>query len=130
LKTTLTNLIRSLLVICLSATIGCGNAKRIEHSVDSLVKTLKEDKDPNMRYWAADSLGKFGREAQTAVPDLIAALKDENKNVRMGAAYALGEIGSMEAMSSLREVSKDSEKEVRDAATTALKRIQQKTKRR
>jgi HEAT repeats len=48
----------------------------------------------NMRYWAAESLGKFGPDAQAAVPDLVAALKDESKMVRMGAAYALGEIGS------------------------------------
>jgi HEAT repeat protein len=124
------NLILALLVTFLSAAAGCGNARRIEHSVPSLVKTLKEDKDPNMRYWAANSLGKFGPEAQAAVPDLVAVLKDENKIVRMGAAYALGEIGSTEAVSSLREAGKDSEKEVRDAANTALKRIQQKTKKR
>ena len=83
-----------------------------------------------MRYWAADSLGKFGPEAQAAVPDLVAVLKDENRIVRMGAAYALGEIGSTEAVSRLREAGKDSEKEVRVAANTALKRIQQRTKKR
>src|SRR5258708_34338479 len=89
MRTPWTNLILALLVTCLSAATGCGNARRIEHSVPSLVKTLKEDKDPNMRYWAADSLGKFGPEAQTALPDLVAVLKDENKTVRMGAGYAL-----------------------------------------
>ncbi len=119
-----------LLAAFLSAAAGCRNAKRIEHSVPSLVKTLSEDKDPNMRYWAAESLGKFGPEAQAAVPDLVAALKDESKMVRMAAAYALGEIGSADAAPALREAGKDSEKEVRDAATTALKRIQQKGKKR
>ena len=62
-----------LLAAFLSAAAGC-NARRIEYSVPSLVKTLKEDKDPNMRYWAAESLGKFGPEAQSAVPDPLLEL--------------------------------------------------------
>ncbi|MCI0704195.1 MAG: HEAT repeat domain-containing protein [Planctomycetia bacterium] len=104
---------------------GC-NSRKVEHSVPSLVRTLKEDKDPNMRYFAAESLGQFGAEATSAVPDLIAALKDENAMVRMGVAYALGEIGSSDAVPALQEASKDGEKQVRDAAVHALKQIQQK----
>src|SRR5262245_11002688 len=110
------------------ATTGCRDPRRVEYSVPSLVTTLKEDKDPNMRYWAAESLGKFGPEARSAVPDLITALKDENKMVRMGAAYALGSIGSADAATALQEAGKDPEKEVRDAAATALKQVQQKGK--
>jgi HEAT repeat protein len=109
---------------------GCGGAKRVEHSVPVLVQTLKEDKDPNMRYWAADSLGKLGSDAKAAVPDLIMALKDESKIVRAGAAYALGEVRQPEAVSALQETAKDPEKEVRDAASFALKQIQQKGKKR
>jgi HEAT repeat protein len=120
------NLILVLLTAFLPAVAGCRNAKRVEHSVPSLVKTLREDKDPNMRYYAAQSLGQFGPEAQSAVPDLIAALKDEDKMVRMGAAYALGEIRSPDAVPALQEATKDPEKEVRDAAAFALKQIQQK----
>src|SRR5205807_9546376 len=129
MKTRRSKLILMLLAAFLSAAAGC-NARRIEYSVPSLVKTLKEDKDPNMRYWAAESLGKFGPEAQAAVPDLVAALQDESKMVRMGAAYALGEIGSADAVPPLQEARNDSEKEVRDAAVTALKRIQQKGQKR
>ena len=120
----------ALLVSVLSVTGGCRNPRQVDYSVSSLVKTLKEDKDPNMRYWAAESLGKFGPEAQAAVPDLIAALKDESKMVRMGAAYALGEIGSTDAVPALQEAAKDSETEVRDAAATATKQIRQKGKKR
>jgi HEAT repeat protein len=118
------------LVTVLPLTEGCGGPKRVEHSVPSLVKTLNEDKDPNMRYWAAESLGKFGREAQPAVPDLIAALKDESKMVRMGVAYALGEIGSTDAVPALQTAGNDAEKEVRDAAAFALKQIHNKGKKR
>src|SRR5262249_51796825 len=116
------------LLAAVLAAAGCRNAKRVEHSVPSLVKTLREDKDPNMRYWAAESLGHYGAEAQPAVPDLIAALKDEDKMVRMGAAYALGEIKSPDAIPALQEATKDPEKEVRDAATSSIKQIQQKGK--
>lgn len=110
--------------------VGCNTDKKVEHTVTSLTKTLKEDKDPNMRYYAAQSLGQFGPEAKTAVPDLIAALKDESKMVRMGTAYALGEIGSADAVPSLQEAGKDPEKEVRAAAAHALKQLQQKGKNR
>ena len=123
------NLVLVLLAFQIAAP-GCRDSRRVEHSVPSLVTTLKEDKDPNMRYWAAESLGKFGPEAQAAVPDLIAALKDESKMVRMGAAYALGEIGSTDAVPALQEAAKDSETEVRDAAATATKQIRQKGKKR
>jgi HEAT repeat protein len=117
-----------LLVALLPAAGGCRNPRQVDYSVPALIKTLKEDKDPNMRYWAAESLGKFGPEAQSAVPELIEALKDETKMVRMGAATALGEIGSTDASAALREATKDPEKEVRDAAAFALKQIQQKGK--
>jgi HEAT repeat protein len=123
-------LLVALLLALLFTAGGCRNPRQVDYSVASLVKTLKEDKDPNMRYWAAESLGKFGPEARSAVPDLIEALKDESKMVRMGAAYALGEIGSTDATTALQEATKDPEQEVRAAATSALKQIQQKGKKR
>jgi HEAT repeat protein len=121
-------LVLVLLATLLPAAGGCRNPRQVEHSVPSLVKTLKEDKDPNMRYWAAESLGKFGPEAAPAVPDLVAALKDESAMVRMGAAYALGEIGSADAVPPLQDATKDSDKQVRDAAASALQQIRKKGK--
>jgi hypothetical protein len=108
-----------------AAAAGCKDPRKVEHSVPSLVKTLREDKDPNMRYWAAQALGGFGKQAEPAVPDLAAALKDEDKTVRMGAAYALGEVGSKDAEPALAEAGKDPEKEVREAAAFALKQLRQ-----
>jgi HEAT repeat protein len=128
MNTRLTRLPLVLLAGLLLAAGGCRNPRQTDYSVPALVKTLKEDKDPNMRYWAAESLGKFGPEARSAVPDLIEALKDDSKMVRMGVAYALGEIGGADATAALQEATKDPEKEVRDAAASALKQIQQKGK--
>jgi HEAT repeat protein len=112
------------LTVLLAGLPGC--RRKLDYSVPSLVKILKQDKDPNMRYYAAESLGRFGPAGLAAVPDLIAALKDESQMVRMGVAYALGELGSPEAVPALQEASKDPANEVRVAAVTALQQIRQK----
>jgi HEAT repeat protein len=130
MRTRLAQLVLVLLAGLLTAAPGCRNSRQVDYSVSSLVKTLKEDKDPNMRYWAAESLGKFGAEARAALPDLIEALKDESKMVRMGVAYALGEIGGADSIAALQDAAKDPEKEVRDAALLGLKQTQQKGKKR
>src|SRR6186713_3076844 len=51
----------TLLVLCsVLLNSGCSQGvRRIDYSVDKLTATLK-DKDPNMRYWAAESLGHYG----------------------------------------------------------------------
>jgi hypothetical protein len=115
---------RMAVVAALAVCAGCGTVRRVDHSVEKLAATLK-DSDPNMRYWAAESLGHFGPEAKSAVPDLAATLNDDSKMVRMGAAYALAEIGpaAEPARGALIAASKDPEKEVRDAASYALRRI-------
>jgi HEAT repeat protein len=119
---------RNVLVLGVVAAVltgsGCGRTQRVEYSVPILMNSLK-DKDPNMRYWAAESLGHFGREAKSAVPALVEALKDEDKMVRMGAAYALAEIGleAKDALLPLREATKDPEKSVRDAAAYAARKV-------
>lgn len=96
-----------------------------DHSVPALAEKLK-DEDPNIRYWAARSLGSFGPKAVDAVPPLIQALKDPDDNVRLGAAYALAEVGpeANEAVPTLQESLKDKHNGVRVAAVYALKRIQ------
>jgi HEAT repeat protein len=118
---------RQLLAFCVALLLaGCGSQK-IDHSVAGLTKTLK-DKDPNMRYWAAETLGHHGRKAREAVPALADALKDEEAMVRMGAAYALAEIGpdARSTMPALQQALKDPNKKVREAAAHALKQVQRK----
>jgi HEAT repeat protein len=126
-------IIWGLLLVCAPALLaGCRDARKVDYSVPSLRKTLREHKDPNMRYWAAQSLGQFGPEAKAAVPDLIEAMKDKNKMVQMGAGYALAELGpaAADAVPALQEAAKSPEKEVRDAAEYALKQILQKGQKR
>src|SRR5207302_9234188 len=80
-------------LVAMSCLPGCSRGvARIDYSVEKLTKTLK-DKDPNMRYWAATSLGSYGPQAHVAIPNLVESLNDDNSMVRMGAAYALAEMG-------------------------------------
>lgn len=117
----------ALLVIC-AVVAGCGSVRRVDHSVEKLVTTL-QDNDPNMRYWAAESLGHYGPAAKSAVPELAATLQDDSKMVRMGAAYALAEIGpaAEPARDALTAAANDPEQEVREAAAYALQRVSAKS---
>ena len=77
---------------------------------------------------AATALGGIGPAAaknEGAVSALIVALKDAERNVRWGAAYALGRIGpdAKDAVPALTEVLKDEDQNVRNSAEEALKRI-------
>jgi HEAT repeat protein len=63
-----------------------------------LIGSLK-DQDPEIRYWAADALGKIG--SASAVPALIAALRDPLDAVRMSACVALGDLKAREALPDL-----------------------------
>jgi hypothetical protein len=57
--------------------------------------------DPDERRKAADDIGRLGPAASTAVPGLIAALADENMDVRRAVAAALGETGDNRAVQPL-----------------------------
>jgi HEAT repeat protein len=67
-------------------------------SVNALLEALR-DADPEIRYWAADALGKAGVAA--AVPQLIAALRDPYDAVRMSACVALGDLKARDALPEL-----------------------------
>lgn len=51
---------------------------------------------------AARALGKLGDAAAAAIPDLLAALEDEDHGLREAAARALGELRALEAVEPLR----------------------------
>ena len=71
----------------------------------------------NVRQDVAEALGNIGD--ASAVPVLIAALKDSDAWVRRNAVWALGEIGDERAIPTLIEALKDSDEWIaRDAANT------------
>jgi len=89
------------------------------------------DSDSGTRYYAAKTLAKLklkGEDGQAAVPGLIGTLKDSNPRTRYYAVKCLQDIGAeaKQATAALREASRDADKDVRQAATGALKKLERK----
>lgn len=63
------------------------------------------------------------RMGQVAVEPLLLTLLDENRDARIRAATALGEMKEPRAVTPLREMSRDPDPDVRNAASKALQRI-------
>jgi len=60
-------------------------------SVDPLIHTLTTDEDHEVRWVAALALGEIGD--KSAIPSLLASLKDKDRYVRYGSAKALEKMG-------------------------------------
>jgi HEAT repeat protein len=93
-------------------------------SVRMLIDVLKEAHG-QIRAAAAHALVECGRDgkAKAAVPALRSALHDKDRSVRLGAANALGAIGSPDAVSDLVKGLGDKEAIVRSATARALASI-------
>ncbi|MFA4974357.1 MAG: HEAT repeat domain-containing protein [bacterium] len=63
--------------------------------------------DATKRAYAAGALGRMGKEAHAAIPDLIKAMKHEDLSVREEAAYALAQIGTKESLVELSRQNTD-----------------------
>jgi len=126
--------------------------QRYAPSVPDLTRLLRQG-DPGTRYLAARSLGQIGDEAESALPTLLAALRDDDMFLRAGitgtlirigypavpgltqalfdpssavkraACKALGKIGSERAVPALIFSLRDSNAGVRHLAREALQRI-------
>lgn len=90
-----------------------------QRRIDESVQDLK-DEDWAVRESAVDKLVGIGR---ASVNSLIAALKDEDPNVRAGAAKALGRIKDRRAVQPLINTLRDGASEVRWEAVHALLKI-------
>jgi HEAT repeat protein len=93
-----------------------------------LTQALQKDADAGQRARAAAILGSLGLRAQNAVPDLLDAVHDADKAVRIAAARALGDIGGPRARvtyPALSELTREdqSDETLRATAAEALKKI-------
>ncbi|MFW6151041.1 MAG: HEAT repeat domain-containing protein [Chloroflexota bacterium] len=86
-----------------------------EAELAQLMTVLREDADPDERWWAAAALGELGD--TRAVPALTKALRgDKEQKVRTQAACSLGRIGSPRAVDDLLSGLEDEERVRRQAA--------------
>jgi HEAT repeat protein len=130
------------------ALLALGKCARLDKEMDTPVikdllpriMALLRDKETVVRQNAAETLYLFastrrrsfiGRsEIATAIPALIAALKDQDSTVRRWSVIALGEIGpeAKSAIAGLTNTLQDLNSPVRQAAAAALGRIGPKAK--
>jgi HEAT repeat protein len=82
---------------------------RASSAVPTLIRVMSEHPDSFIRFLAAESLGAIHSYPDIVIPSLTSALRDENDDVREGAAHALGLFGPLatsavpELVAALRE---------------------------
>ena len=126
------SLVFALLIVALLLVSGCEKDPHSEGpqpvAEDSKLVELVEklsSSSTEERGNAVFALGKYGPQAQMAVPDLVPLLKDDDWAVRSGTADTLGKIGPAagQAVSALVECLKDSHPDVSLYAARALGEI-------
>jgi HEAT repeat protein len=92
---------------------------RMGKNAAEALKAAMEDSDPNIRFWAALSLGHIRDRAN--VPDLLSRLNDPHIGVRIAALRALREIGDPTIVPKLFDALSQPSEQVRDAIYDILK---------
>lgn len=95
--------------------------KRYAPSVPHLTELVRES-DPGTRYLAAKALGEIGDEAESAVPVMLVAMRDDDMFLRVGITGALIKIG-YPAVPGLTKALFDRNRAVKRAAAKALGKI-------
>jgi CubicO group peptidase (beta-lactamase class C family) len=90
------------------------------------LSTALQDQRENVRWGAAVSLSKIGKDAREAVPALISALNDKNSDIQWCSLLALGNIGSAAsiAVPKILPFLSGRDEELKWAAVFALKKIE------
>jgi len=88
--------------------------------IDTLRPLLK-DPAPEVRLAAADAIQYL--EASSSVADILETLKTGNMGSRIGAIYALGEIGGVEVLKPLVYCARRPEVDIRSAAVAVLGKL-------
>lgn len=100
-----------------------------EHSTyrgKSLSFYLEQSQTATLRADALRSVGSFGSQAVTALPQLIAGLWDDDVQVRMAAAWAIAQVApstNAATVKALEQALSDSNPRVRSMAAVALRQI-------
>jgi hypothetical protein len=87
-------------------------------SATTLIRALVDGEQPALRAAAAEALGEIG--VPTAVPALVTALGDEDRDVRTSAAAALGQVSDTSAVPALAAALGSGQHEVDRALAGAL----------
>ncbi len=95
--------------------------QRYAPSVPQLTELVRES-DPGTRYLAAKALGEIGDEAESSVPTLLVAMRDNDMFLRVGITGALIKIG-YPAVPGLTKALFDRNNAVKRAAAKALGKI-------
>ena len=109
-----------------SKTPNKGDARQ-EHSTyrgKPLSFYLTEARTDNLRADALRSIGSFGIDAASALPQLISGLKDSDVQVRMAAAWAISQVApatSPATVKALEQALSDDNPRVRSLAAVALR---------
>ena len=99
--------------------------KSVSSSTKEIIAAFSEalkDKNYDVRWSTAWALGKIGPAAKDAIPDLIAALGDDNSHVRIISSESLGRIGHDAVPYLIRALGND-DVNVRHGAAIALGNI-------
>jgi HEAT repeat protein len=85
-----------------------------------------EDRDRDVRAWAAHALAEMGSDAKEAIPALLRLLEDREEGPRNTSCLALGRIGpaAEDALPALRAALNDPSRDVRGCAQQAIAKIQ------
>ena len=98
-------------VACSSTSSTSSEKKRGLNSVSPLVKMRLQARVDNIKYQKGttliSNLERIAAYREIAIPVCVKGLKDENAMTRMGCAYVLGRIGSIEAIPALEQVLDD-----------------------
>jgi HEAT repeat protein len=96
----------------------------ITEALPALIKAT-QDKDTDVRAWAAHAIAEIGPAAKAAVPALIKLLQGKVEGPRNTSCMALGAIGpaAKDALPALRAALDDPSKDVRQFARAAIMQI-------
>jgi HEAT repeat protein len=99
------------------------------HYLQPITKLLK-DPDVRVRVHAARAFAIMGKDAKSAVRDLIDALNDKDPDVLVWVCIALGEMrdAAQEALPKLEELTNHQEQRVKQAASEAIAKIKEKVR--